>query len=52
MAFANAFFAVCREVRVDVHSVDFIGAHGRPLRTYRREAVRQWPARCSSVRRR
>jgi anhydro-N-acetylmuramic acid kinase len=31
VAFANAFFAVCREGRVDVHSVDFIGSHGQTV---------------------
>jgi anhydro-N-acetylmuramic acid kinase len=31
VAFASAFFAVCRQDRTDVHSVDFIGSHGQTV---------------------
>lgn len=31
IAFANAYFAVCRSAHVDTHKVDFIGAHGQTV---------------------
>jgi anhydro-N-acetylmuramic acid kinase len=31
VAFAGAFFAVCRQSRTDVHKIDFIGAHGQTV---------------------
>ncbi|HKW14751.1 MAG TPA: anhydro-N-acetylmuramic acid kinase [Candidatus Krumholzibacteria bacterium] len=31
IAFANAYFAVCRASKIDTHSVDFIGAHGQTV---------------------
>jgi anhydro-N-acetylmuramic acid kinase len=31
IAFANAFFAVCRQGHIDVHTIDFIGSHGQTV---------------------
>jgi anhydro-N-acetylmuramic acid kinase len=31
IAFAAACFAVCRQTKVDVHTVDFIGSHGQTV---------------------
>lgn len=31
VAFANAYFAVCRSAKVDTHAVDFIGSHGQTV---------------------
>lgn len=31
VAFAAAYFAVCRSTRIDVHAVDFIGSHGQTV---------------------
>jgi len=31
VAFANAYFAVCRDAHVDTHRVDFIGSHGQTV---------------------
>jgi anhydro-N-acetylmuramic acid kinase len=31
VAFAGAFFAVCRDARVDARTVDFIGSHGQTV---------------------
>lgn len=31
IAFAGAYFAVCRQAKADVHAVDFIGSHGQTV---------------------
>jgi anhydro-N-acetylmuramic acid kinase len=31
IAFANAYFAVCRSAKIDTHTIDFIGAHGQTV---------------------
>ncbi len=31
VAFASAYFSVCRQAKADVHAVDFIGSHGQTV---------------------